>query len=411
MIAADSTRTRWVPATEQDHSKVLLALEEVLSSPHFCNSKRYPAFLRYVVEQSLLGQADQLKERTIGVEVFGRTPTYDTNTDTVVRYTAGEVRKRLSLHYHEVGETAIQIHLSARSYQPEFLVLDEAEEASQAEIQIAVPEHAPNENLRSLLSGTPVRPGTGLRKRVLTWVVVTVLLALGGVAWMRLMARHKADSLHQFWAPVLQANGPVLISPGGVVFSQTSRIGTQVADHDVMNPFLSFENGLAMGRVAALVNGMGGSYTIQSSNATSLAQIRESPVVLIGAYNNDWTQRLLGPLRFHFSAHPGEQIVDGAQPGRHWVRDLDRPYSESPDYAIVARFRNLSTDSMVVVVAGLQRYGTDAASQFIISSRNLNMLTARLGPGWAERNLEIVLKVDVVNGRVGAPMIEDAYMF
>jgi hypothetical protein len=122
-----------------------------------------------------------------------------------------------------------------------------------------------------------------------------------------------------------------------------------------------------MGRVAALVNGMGGSYVVQSSNATTMAQIRDSPVVLIGAYNNEWTQRLLKPLRFHFSSHPDEQIVDGMNPGRRWIRDLSHPYSETPDYALVARFRNPSTDSMVVVVAGLQRNGTDAAAQFITS--------------------------------------------
>jgi hypothetical protein len=102
-----------------------------------CNSKRYPALLRYVVEQTLAGQATGLKERTIGIEVFGRMPTYDTNTDTVVRYTAGEVRKRLSLLHHEVPDSRIQIHLSARSYQPELLARKQEEEMSEFEIKAA----------------------------------------------------------------------------------------------------------------------------------------------------------------------------------------------------------------------------------------------------------------------------------
>jgi hypothetical protein len=110
-----------------------------------------------------------------------------------------------------------------------------------------------------------------------------------------------------------------------------------------------------------------------------MAQIRESPVVLIRAYNDDWTQRLMMPLRFHFSPHPDEKIVDDATPGRSWGRDLSRSYSDSSDYAIVARFPNPSTDSLVVVVAGLQRYGTNAASQLITSPRSLNSLAQRLG--------------------------------
>jgi hypothetical protein len=79
-----------------------------------------PALLRYVVDQALSGNGDQIKERTVGIEVFGRPPDYDTNTDTVVRYTAGEVRKRLALFYQAAPNAPVQISLSARSYLPEF---------------------------------------------------------------------------------------------------------------------------------------------------------------------------------------------------------------------------------------------------------------------------------------------------
>ena len=66
--------------------------------------------------------SNSLKERTLGVEVFDRPPTYDTNTDTVVRYTAGEVRKRLLLYYSEHGRhNGIRISLPAGSYVAEFL--------------------------------------------------------------------------------------------------------------------------------------------------------------------------------------------------------------------------------------------------------------------------------------------------
>src|SRR5580658_143252 len=111
----------WHPQTSHDREEILVALQEVLASPHFCNSKRYPALLRYVVETSLAGHADLLKERTLGVEVFHRPPDYDTNADTVVRYTAGEVRKRLLLYYSEQnGASSIRISLPAGSYVPEF---------------------------------------------------------------------------------------------------------------------------------------------------------------------------------------------------------------------------------------------------------------------------------------------------
>ena len=64
-------------------------LNAIVSSHHFWNSKRYPALLKYGVDKTLDGHADQLKERTLGVEVFDRPPDYDTNADPVVRFITG----------------------------------------------------------------------------------------------------------------------------------------------------------------------------------------------------------------------------------------------------------------------------------------------------------------------------------
>ena len=56
-----------------------------------------------MVELALKGQTENLKERTIGIDVFERNPDYDTNIDHVVRTTAGEIRKRIAQYYHEPG--------------------------------------------------------------------------------------------------------------------------------------------------------------------------------------------------------------------------------------------------------------------------------------------------------------------
>src|ERR1700751_843480 len=75
-------------------------LNRLLAHPLFTNSKRSPVLLAYTVEQALLGNAGELKERTIGVEAFGREPSYDVNLDPVVRTTAADVRKRLIQYYY-----------------------------------------------------------------------------------------------------------------------------------------------------------------------------------------------------------------------------------------------------------------------------------------------------------------------
>ena len=75
----------------------------MLASHHFKNSKRYPALLNYLFLLTVEGQAGKMKERTLGVEVFGRPPDYDTNADPVVRVTAAEIRKKIAQFYHERG--------------------------------------------------------------------------------------------------------------------------------------------------------------------------------------------------------------------------------------------------------------------------------------------------------------------
>jgi len=69
----------WKPSTEQEREFVREQLGRMLASPLFKNSKRYPQLLRHVVERTPEECGEQLKERTIGVEVFGREPDYDTN--------------------------------------------------------------------------------------------------------------------------------------------------------------------------------------------------------------------------------------------------------------------------------------------------------------------------------------------
>lgn len=75
------------------------ALKDILNSASFRSSKQCQALLRYIVDNTLAHNEGLLRERVIGVEVFGRAPDYDTGNDPIVRARAAEVRKRLAQHY------------------------------------------------------------------------------------------------------------------------------------------------------------------------------------------------------------------------------------------------------------------------------------------------------------------------
>jgi hypothetical protein len=148
-----------------------------------------------------------------------------------------------------------------------------------------------------------------------------------------------------------------------------------------------------------------------TSATVPLTDLREHSVMLVGGYNNQWTLRLLEPLRFHFSPDSIESpdeirtIADRLQPQMHWERDHTLPYSNADDYALLARFRDATTDGWVVAVAGLGRNGTEAAAQFATSPHYMQLLRDQAGRDFSSHNIEAVLKVNVIDGKTGAPTI------
>jgi len=97
------------------------ALEKILASPGFANADRLSRFLRFSVSEYLSGQTDRLKESLLGVEVFGRKPSYDPRVDAVVRTEAVKLRARLREYYETEGATdPLIIDLPKGGYIPKF---------------------------------------------------------------------------------------------------------------------------------------------------------------------------------------------------------------------------------------------------------------------------------------------------
>ena len=231
---------------------------------------------------------------------------------------------------------------------------------------------------------------------------------LAGAGW-KYRVGHPKTPLDVFWTPVLRDQPDLMVCIGGSVFSQTHASGVATATKDVDYPFISIQSAAAAAQISALLERQGGVTTqLQSAATTPLSELREHPVILLGGYNNQWTLRLLQPLRFHFSApEAAESIVDAAHPGRTWQRDPSLPYSGADDYALVARYHDTTTDSWVVVLAGVGRNGTEAAAQVATSPHYMQLLRDQAGTDFTNRNVEAVLKVSVIDGKTGAPSIMD----
>jgi hypothetical protein len=110
-------------STEQ----VRAELDLILSTPAFVRSPRLGRLLTYLCTKALAGEADQIKEYTIGVEVMGRPPTFDPAEDANARVEVHRLRKRLREYYEKEGVAAkLRIVVPNGQYVPKFTLVEAA---------------------------------------------------------------------------------------------------------------------------------------------------------------------------------------------------------------------------------------------------------------------------------------------
>ena len=414
------------PFLEEECKLVRAELRAIVSSPYFRNSKRYPAFLSYIVEKTLQGEGSEIKERTIGIEVFGRPVDYDTNSDPSVRNTASEVRKRLSLYHAEaINSTPVRICLPLGSYQPELRFGSEASFSSKS----AFPEHAgttpgaiPGTTPESATVFTPAKK---FRLKWLLWAVPVLGLLLGGGLWGLILHLQKTP-LEKLWGGFFNPTQTVLIGipqAPAPAMSDGPFMKGPLRKEDLPNwikdnPDIAAEDVSAVMHASKPLMEHDVAYRIQMDSSITLTDLRDRPIVLIGGPSNLWSTKLLAPLRFHFNSVGSLHVEDSQNPqSQQWAYTLSNvagPGSHltvTADCAIVARFFDPMTGGVVMVIAGAGRNGTEAAGEFVASNELLAELDKRLPSDWKNKNLEVVLKTQVIDGRTGSPSIEATYLW
>jgi hypothetical protein len=369
-------------------------LERVLNSHQFRTSHRCQSLLRHITEQTLAGDTGSLKERTLGIEVFGRPPDYDTGQDPVVRATAAETRKKLAQYYQEPGhENELRIELHSGSYVILFHFNGDVSTHSEK------PRH---------------RYGIIAGSAALVLLILTFVLAL---------QHQRRSPLDHLWSPVLASPGTILISVGQPIAYNLKSAQAQDAIQGIGTPPASFlaqdaipkkdlvilpDRYVALGDAVCLVHltslfdSYGKSYRIRGERSISFADLRETPAVLIGAFDNQWTLRVAGQLRFTFvkdSTPETDMVQDREHPeNKQWRLTGAWPYWDVPnDYAIVSRILDTTTDRPLVIAAGITQYGTMAAGEFLSDPTYFSEAVSQFPRGWEKKNLQIVLYVPVVN--------------
>lgn len=421
---------------DKKRSAIIGELERIMADEVFRTSKRSRQFLSYVVRQTLEGNAELLKERTIGIDVFGRSPEGISTENSLVRKQAGELRRRLDEYYKSAGaeKSLVRILLPVGSYVPEFnfsFGLPSAE---------AAPSAPPAE-----LAASPAhfeKPSLPRGWHIRRWAAASagaVLVAICIGIWLYWFHNIQSQPFARFWEPVSASSESVVVCvPKPVVYIPSQEFFRTYSDTHNREFGLQWQRlnerlpknldtaptwsdmqvqedyGIARGdaeaayTLAALFTRLGKSSHLRIGEECSLEDMRSAPVILVGAFNNRWTIELMSALHFRFSETEGA-IEEQATGGRVWrtewnTNQRSSPWNTAPDvrpvtdYAIVSRLKNSQTGQHMTIVAGVTGPGTQSAAELVSDPEKLDQVLGAIPPGWENKSLQIVIRVNVPNG-------------
>lgn len=399
------------PLSQPQEARIRETLDRVAASPAFRKSEQCQRFLRYVVEHSGQGHEEVLRERNIGIAVFGRRPDYDTADDPVVRVRATEVRKRLAQFQAEsANPDDVRFEIPSGSYRAEF--------------------HFPPEPLSGALTAPARKP----RSRLFLLVpVAAIAAAVPLIVVLTHRSASPAGPVDQFWAPVLASDKPVLLYCGQPVvyflsgevhekYRRTLPPGKQrgaypvtlgpndsIRGSDVIpvtDQFVGIGNAHTAALLAALLASKGKSVEIRYANDLSFSDLRSSPSVLIGAFSNLWTLEMQDQLRFVFEQNEDVRRIRDRSNNRIWRLSDLAPDGKTPeDYAVVSRLFNSGTGQVLISAAGITQYGTRAAGEFLTAPTLLKETLAKSPVDWPKKNIQVLLRTTVYRGTPATPTV------
>ena len=384
-----------------DTSDLREHLAEILSSASFRTSVRSQQFLKYVVEESLAGRSESLKERVVGERVFGRDPAYDTGQDSIVRVKANEVRRRLAQYYEQHPQSPLRIEMVSGSYG----------------ITIRRPE-------------SPTVEAKLERSRTWQWWALGVVAVLVVLSVAAVRTAQPATAFEAFWKPFLNDSKPLLLcmpvpeayriygkdKPGLVETFRPRPPGTRIPTvtanwQDVrIVPEPGLLVGLGDARTMAYLQSFAATHRheihVRPSGVTTFADLSGSPSIVIGGETNQWSADLAKGSRFHITKLSGRSVVMDQQTGQPAclkAQTWEPPAAQ--DCGMVTRLRNPSTGHPLLLVAGLDHYGTYAVGEFVTDPHLLLPALNTAPAKWEQRNIQILFRVERLRDGVGPPQV------
>jgi hypothetical protein len=451
MLSPSSTDTRIAEIAKIAETKGGLAslqqhLKEVIEGDVFKGSHRSGQFLQYIVDQAVAGHFDSLKERVIGMELFGRSASYDTGDDAIVRVTASDVRKRLLQHYGRYGATSgFRISLPSGSYIPEILS-DSLGESSSPEV--VAPPHDPGSTLQESapavdkpvvnLSALPqletIQPKPAVWRLPLFFGIflVALNLALWGIFWSRSLHPEAAHISSLPWSALFGSSHSVeLITSDPNIAEIQGITGSPVSVSDYANRnYIPVPNKLTpeqeyfckiilrgdnsagvdapiVAKVAALAQTNSKSIAVRAARSIQLIDLKsDSNFVFLGSPRSDpWVSLFNEQLdfRFELDKNARSEFIRNVHP-RPSEQQQYIPtapgWGTGDSYAIIALVKNPDQSGQVLLLAGANAEGTEAAGKLVTDLPRLSTELNKCGVSSSGplRHFEMLLHLNTMAG-------------
>lgn len=412
-------------------------VERIVHSATLRGSTTLQQLLQYLVNRSLEGAADSIKEYTIGLEAFGRKADFDPRTDTIVRVQTHRLRQKLKDYYQDEGShDLVLVEIPKGQYCPVFRLRDDP---SDHEIEspklVTLEENEPELPLREV--ALIAAPGQEVEKKQ-SWllrpvnIVVFLLLALAtgyfaGIFLAKPFAARRVakaagavDPVHAFWGAFLQDDrSPIIAYPNAVFLlddsndllrfrqgasdSRGARVDEHLAQQFASNPKLVnsagplyYEDGYTgtgelqgVAMLTELFGEMGIKPIIKTSRNITPEDLQEHSVILLGSpFQNVAVGKLFADGDFAFdnpdshreqwramilNAHP----QDGESGSYHTERDPKTQVLEM-DYSLISIQTGVVPGHRIAVLGGLDTKGTEGATKFMVTPDGIASLTAAL---------------------------------
>ena len=451
MLSPSSTDTRIAEIAKIAETKGGLAslqqhLKEVIEGDVFKGSHRSGQFLQYIVDQAVAGHFESLKERVIGMELFGRSASYDTGDDAIVRVTASDVRKRLLQHYGRYGATSgFRISLPSGSYIPE-ITRDPHVELGISEMAAKTHDPGPSLHESALVADEPVVTASvfpqlettqpkaaGWRMPLLFGIFLVALnLALWGIFWGRSPHPEAARISSLPWSVFFgSSHATELITSDPNIAEIQGITGSLVSVSDYANHnYIPVPNKLTpeqayfcrnvlrgdnsagvdapiVAKVAALAQTNSKSIEVRAARSIQLTDLKsDNNFIFLGSPRSDpWLSLFSDQLdfRFEFDNSSRSEFIRNLHP-----RPGEKPqyvptapgWATGDSYSIIALVKNPDQSGQVLLLAGANAEGTEAAGRFITDLPRLSTELRKCGlaPSGPLRHFEMLLHLNTMAG-------------